>query len=72
MALSGIIDDRFLIRYRELLDAEDEAFDSLEHRCENGDRSRFDGCLQAWWAAAERKMQFLHRVGVVAPPALTI
>ena len=38
MTLSDVIDDQFLARYRALLDAEDEAFDELEHAFEDGDR----------------------------------
>ena len=41
------ISDHFLSRYRSLLDAEDLAFDELEHACEEGDRAQFD-----WWAQA--------------------
>ena len=36
------MDDHFLARYRALLDAEDEAFDELEHAYEDGDRSHFE------------------------------
>ncbi len=36
------IDDHFLSKYRALLDAEDLAFDELEHACEEGDRMQFD------------------------------
>ena len=42
MTLAEVIDDHFLIRYRALLDAEDEAFDELEHAFEDGDRAHFD------------------------------
>ena len=37
-----VINDHFLLRYRELMDAEDQAFDELEHACEDGDRSHFE------------------------------
>lgn len=70
MALAETVDERFLSKYRALLDAEDEAFDTLEHCCEDGDRSHFAECLQAWKAAVERKLVFLHRAGMVNPPAL--
>ena len=33
------VDDHFFRRYRALLDAEDCAFDELEHAYEDGDRS---------------------------------
>ncbi len=39
--LSDVMDDQFLIKYRILLDAEDEAFDELEHAYEEGDRPHF-------------------------------
>jgi hypothetical protein len=65
------ISDHFLLKYRELLDAEDEAFDELEHAYEDGDRAHFDADLSAWRAAVERKLSYLHRLGLVSPPALT-
>ena len=40
--MSQPIDDHFFLKYRELLDAEDAAFDELEHACEEGDRSHFE------------------------------
>ena len=70
MTLAEVIDDHFLIRYRALLDAEDEAFDELEHAYEDGDREHFETDLAAWRAAVERKLDFLHRLGVVKPPVL--
>ena len=45
---SDVIDEGFLQRYRELLDAEDCAFDELEHAYEDGDRSAFEFDLEAW------------------------
>lgn len=72
MPLSEVIDDQFLTRYRALLDAEDEAFDELEHAFEDGDRCSFDRDLSAWCQAVERKMGFLHRVGVVSPPSIAV
>jgi len=42
------IDDHFLLRYRELLDAEDGAFDELEHACEEGNRPQFDQEMALW------------------------
>jgi hypothetical protein len=57
------IDDHFLLRYRELLDAEDAAFDELEHACEEGDRVTFDEDMAAWRDALQRKTNFLHHAG---------
>jgi hypothetical protein len=69
--LCDVVDDQFLTKYRALLDAEDEAFDELEHAYEDGDRAHFDIDLTAWRAAVERKLLYLHRRGLVSPPALT-
>ena len=38
-AKSEVLDEGFFRRYRELLDAEDVAFDELEHAYEEGDRT---------------------------------
>jgi hypothetical protein len=64
VTLTEVIDDHFLRRYRELLDAEDAAFDELEHAYEEGDRAHFDADLAAWQAAIERKLKYLRRLGV--------
>ncbi|MDQ3573558.1 MAG: hypothetical protein M3378_06660 [Actinomycetota bacterium] len=69
MTLAEVIDDQFLRRYRELLDAEDAAFDELEHAYEDGDRSHFDTDLAAWQAAIELKLAYLRRFGVELEPA---
>ncbi|HTV11914.1 MAG TPA: hypothetical protein VME20_08620 [Acidimicrobiales bacterium] len=69
--LCDVVDDQFLTKYRALLDAEDAAFDELEHAYEDGDRAHFDADLSAWRAAVERKLGYLHRLGLVSPPALT-
>jgi hypothetical protein len=69
--LSEVIDDQFLSRYRSLLDAEDAAFDELEHAFEDGDRAHFDQDLSAWRQAVERKLSYLHRLGVVLPPTIS-
>jgi hypothetical protein len=69
--LCDVIDDGFLARYRALLDAEDEAFDELEHSFEDGNREHFDADLLAWRDAVERKLGYLHRMGLVRPPALS-
>ena len=71
LTLSDVIDDQFLNRYRALLDAEEAAFDELEHACEDGDRNRFESDLTEWRRAVESKLCYLHRLGVVLPPALT-
>jgi hypothetical protein len=71
VTLAEVIDDHFLIRYRALLDAEDVAFDELEHAFEDGDRAHFEIDLAAWRAAVERKLNYLHRLGVVRPPAIS-
>ncbi|MGH9055576.1 MAG: hypothetical protein ACRDYY_06890 [Acidimicrobiales bacterium] len=71
MTLSDVIDDQFLNRYRTLLDAEDTAFDELEHAFEDGDRAHFTKDLTAWRQAVERKLCYLHRLGVVLPPAIS-
>ena len=64
MTLSEVIDDHFLAKYRALLDAEDCAFDELEHAYEEGDRAHFEADLAAWAEAIERKLAYLTRVGV--------
>lgn len=70
MTLSDVIDDQFLEKYRCLLDAEDAAFDELEHCFEDGNRNKFEEDLTAWRSAVERKLNYLHRLGVVMPPSL--
>lgn len=64
MTLSEAIDENFLRRYRELLDAEDAAFDELEHAYEDGDRAHFEADLAAWQSAINRKLEFVQRKGV--------
>ncbi|MGH9154735.1 MAG: hypothetical protein ACRD1K_02520 [Acidimicrobiales bacterium] len=72
MTLAEVIDDHFLRRYREMLDAEDAAFDDLEHAYEEGDRVKFDIDLAAWQDAIEQKIAYLRRLGVpVCEPAAT-
>jgi len=58
------IDDHFLLRYRQLLDAEDAAFDEVEHACEDGDRSHFDEEMVAWQNSLAKKLSFLSSVGI--------
>ena len=72
MTLSEVIDDGFLARYRALLDAEDAAFDELEHAFEDGDRVHFDKDLTLWRQAVERNLSYLHRLGVVMPPTIRL
>jgi len=43
----------------------------LEHAFEDGDRAHFESDLQAWRDAVEHKLRYLHRLGVVRPPAIT-
>jgi hypothetical protein len=64
MTLAEVIDDHFLDRYRALLDAEDNAFDELEHAYEDGDREHFELDLRAWQDAISRKLDYLRRKGV--------
>lgn len=58
------MDDHFLLKYRALLDAEDAAFDELEHACEEGDRSHFDQECAVWQDTVARKLAFLHSAGI--------
>ena len=70
MAMTEVIDDHTLRRYRELLDAEDAAFDELEHAYEDGDRAHFEADLASWQEAVQRKLAYLRRLGVVAPDGI--
>ena len=63
--------EQFFRRYRQLLDAEDCAFDELEHAYEDGDRAHFELDLTAWHDAASKRHAYLERTGVTAPPSLT-
>jgi hypothetical protein len=64
----GHLDEGFFRRYRELLDAEDAAFDELEHAYEEGDRARYEQDLVQWRSIVERRSSFLDRTGL-APVA---
>jgi hypothetical protein len=64
VTLAEVLDDHFFAKYRILLDAEDAAFDELEHAFEDGDRSHFEQDLSAWKAAIEQKLAYLQRAGV--------
>jgi hypothetical protein len=61
------MDDHFLLKYRELLDAEDAAFDELEHASEDGDHARFDEEMHEWRGVLARKAVFLHNAGIDVP-----
>jgi hypothetical protein len=65
---NGVVDEGFLRRYRQLLDAEDAAFDELEHAYEDGDRAHYDHDFAEWQSIVERRMSFLERNGL-APVA---
>lgn len=67
----GVVDEGFLRRYRELLDAEDCAFDELEHAIEDGDRAHFELDLDAWKTTVSRRLDFLDRHGLTRQPAVT-
>jgi hypothetical protein len=60
----ALLDEGFFRRYRELLDAEDAAFDDLEHAYEDGDRHHFDVDLTTWQESLRRRMAFLDRTGL--------
>ncbi|TMK64369.1 MAG: hypothetical protein E6G60_06920 [Actinobacteria bacterium] len=68
MSVSGVIDEGFFRRYRELLDAEDAAFDELEHAYEDGERADFERDLAQWRGIVERRRAFLERYGFVPLP----
>jgi len=72
VALDGVVDEHFLMRYRTLLDEEAAAFDELEHAYEDGDRGRFVADLETWQDAVGRKLAYLRRKGLEpqAVPAL--
>jgi hypothetical protein len=57
-------DESFFRKYRELLDAEDAAFDELEHAYEDGDRAHWADDLASWRAVAEKRIAFLDKVGL--------
>ena len=61
MPVNGVIDDGFVNRYRELLDAEAEAFDELEHAVEEGDRAHYDLDFATWTETVARRIAFLER-----------
>ena len=67
MALTSMFDDHSLQKYRTLLDAEDEAFDALEHACEDGDRSTWEIDVVAWQNALLQKIAYLQSLGLTVP-----
>jgi hypothetical protein len=64
MSEAGLLDEGFFRRYRELLDAEDAAFDELEHAYEEGDRAHFEQDLTEWRSVVARRSTFLERHGI--------
>jgi hypothetical protein len=66
---NGVVDEGFLRRYRQLLDAEDAAFDELEHAYEDGDRAHYDHDFAEWQSIVERRMSLLDRHGLVPFPS---
>jgi hypothetical protein len=68
MTQAAHLDEGFFRRYRELLDAEDAAFDELEHAYEEGDRARFEQDFTDWRSTVERRAGFLERTGFAVVP----
>lgn len=64
-----VLNEAFMRRYRELLDAEDTAFDELEHAYEEGDREHYEADFAAWQDSLNRKLAFLERRGLLMEPA---
>ena len=69
LAHGSAVDDHFFRRYRALLDAEDCAFDELEHAYEDGDRAHWADDLAAWRKIVEKRCAFLEREGLTTVPA---
>ena len=69
MSEAGVIDEGFFRRYRALLDAEDAAFDELEHSYEEGDRAHYEQDLEQWRNQVKKRTAFLDRHGMVPLPA---
>ena len=65
MASEEVVDEHFISRYRALLDAEDAAFDELEHAYEDGDREHFLADLAEWRRSVSARLAFLGRHGIV-------
>jgi hypothetical protein len=66
-----VLDEAFMRRYRELLDAEDNAFDELEHAYEDGDRQHFELDYAVWQSVLGRKLAFLERRGIAMERSLS-
>jgi hypothetical protein len=64
MTTTGVIDDHILEHYRALLDAEDSAFNEVEHAYEDGDRKTFEHDLLLWREALRAKLHYLERCGI--------
>lgn len=64
----GVVDEQFLRKYRQLLDAEDAAFDELEHAYEDGDRAHYEHDLAEWERCVQRRRTFLDRYGLQPAP----
>ena len=71
MTLEEVVNEHFMARYRALLDAEECAFDELEHAFEDGDRELFTTNLVSWGATIEARTAFLSRHGMLPAAALT-
>lgn len=69
---NGGLGDGWFRRYRALLDAEDTAFDELEHAYEEGDRAHFETDLAEWRRALERRVTFLERHGLAVDTRLSV
>jgi hypothetical protein len=67
VTVPGVLDDQALRVYRELLDAEESAFDEMEHAYEEGDRLHFEADMETWRSTVARKMTFLQRMGIDIP-----
>ena len=65
MALEEVVNEHFLARYRAMLDAEDAAFDELEHAFEDGDRGATVRVLKE---QPHRLLRGVGRGGAVAEP----
>ena len=68
----AVLDEGFMRRYRELLDAEDTAFDELEHAYEDGDRAHFEADLATLRMILCRKIAFLERRGIQVEPVTSL
>ena len=66
-----VLNEGFLRRYRELLDAEDTAFDELEHAYEEGDREHYEADFAQWQSSVGRRLAFLERKGLILASAPT-